>query len=120
LLLNRLRPIGAPWLALRAPSLALRAPCLGLLAPSLRLRIEAAVGPSAQPELPVRLRATDVRLTRPGEALSGAKAAARKALQALQRQLVCELVNRNTNLLGDSALNGDVLRQLSEYRGDLV
>jgi hypothetical protein len=49
-----------------------------------------------------------------------AESTTRVALQALQRQLVSELVNRNANLLGNGTLDCDLLRKLAERRDDLL
>jgi hypothetical protein len=41
-------------------------------------------------------------------------------LKCLHGQMLCELLNSNTNLLGDSTLHGNLLRELAQHRDDLV
>jgi hypothetical protein len=97
LLLNRLRPIAAPSLGLRAES-----------AVATELATETL---GAEPLAAERLAAG---------ALTGAEPAAPVALEGLLRQVVSELMDRNANLLGHGILIRELLSKLTEYRHEML
>ena len=97
MLLNRLRPIAAPSLGLRAES-----------AVATELATETL---GAEPLAAERLAAG---------ALTGAEPAAPVALEGLLRQVVSELLDRNANLLGHGVLIRELLSKLTEYRHEML
>ena len=97
MLLNRLRPIAAPSLGLRAES-----------AVATELATETL---GAEPLAAERLAAG---------ALTGSEPAAPVALEGLLRQVVSELMDRNANLLGHGILVRELLSKLTEYRHEML
>jgi hypothetical protein len=96
-LLDRLRPIGAPT---ESAITALGA------------------GERILSEVLSPTRITGKGSTEPGR-LADPEVATRVA-KALRRQMLCELMKRDTDLLGGGSVNGEVLRELSEKRDHML
>jgi hypothetical protein len=121
-LLDRLRPMGTPCLGLRVESAIAALPVARLDGAGERILSEklTAAGTaderSAEPE---RLSGAGIRLSDSGERLPGAESA-RIALQALHGQLLSQLMERDTKLLGHCIVNGELLHELAERRDEML